>query len=108
MAMKQAEIQKLVKDTVFTEIKDLFAQNGEQFGDFEIAIPVQIDGEGEFWGKVSVVCGQIKDTKTSSAFDPFVAREGWELDKEIKARAKAEKERIKAEKLARSKAKAKS
>ena len=108
MAMKQAEIQKVVKDSVFTEIKDLFAQKGEQFGDFEIAIPVYIEGEGEFWGKVSVVCGQIKDTKTSSAFDPFVAREEWELDREIKARAKAEKERIKAEKLARSKSKSKS
>ena len=107
MAMKMAEIQKAVKENAFAEIKSLFAEKGEQFGDFEIAVPVNIDGEGEFWAKVSVVCGQIKDTKSSKAFDPFVAQEEWMLDKELKAKEKAEKEKLKAEKIARSKSKAK-
>ena len=44
MAMKMAEIQKAVKENAFAEIKSLFAKNGEQFGDFEIAVPVNIDG----------------------------------------------------------------
>ncbi len=108
MAMKMAEIQKAVKENVFAEIKSLFAEKGEQYGDFEIAVPVEIAGEGEFWGKVSVVCGQIKDSKSSKAFDPFVAQEEWMLDKELKAKEKAEKEKLKAEKIARSKSKAKS
>ena len=107
MGMKMAEIQKAVKENAFAEIKSLFAEKGEQFGDFEIAVPVNIDGEGEFWAKVSVVCGQIKDTKSSKAFDPFVAQEEWMLDKELKAKEKVEKEKLKAEKIARSKSKAK-
>ena len=107
MAMKLAEIQKSVKENAFAEIKSLFAEKGEQYGDFEIAVPVEIPGEGEFWAKVSVVCGQVKDTKTSKAFDPFVAREEWELDRELKTKVAEEKAKAKAEKVAKSKAKAK-
>lgn len=111
--MKMAEVQKAVKSVAFEEIKALFAEKGEQYGDFEIAVPVEIAGEGEFWAKVSVVCGQIKDSKTSKAFDPFVAKADWEADKEYKAKlaeekAKAKaKEKAKAEKIAKSKSKAK-
>lgn len=94
--MKMAEIQKEVKTAAFEEIKSFFAEKGEQYGDFEIAIPVEIEGEGEFWAKVSVVCGKFKDSKTSKAFDPFEAREDWEAEKKAKA---------KADKIARSKKK---
>lgn len=102
MAMKVAEIQSAVKSAVFEEIKALFVESGEQFGDFEIAVPVEVDGV-ERWAKVSVVCGQLKDSKSSKAFDPFVAREAWESDKaykqalaESKAKAKADKAKAKA------------
>ena len=104
MAKKMAEIQAEVKTSVFNSIKEHFAENGEQYADFSIAVPVEVDGV-EYWGKVTVVCGQIKDTKTSKAFDPFVAKEEWELDKEIKEKERLAKEKAKEEKLARSKKK---
>jgi predicted protein tyrosine phosphatase len=102
--MKVAEIQAKVKETVFNEIANLFAENGEQFGDFEIAVPVTVENV-ERWAKVSVVCGQLKDTKTSKAFDPFVARENWELDKEYKKNLAESKAKAKADKLAKAKSK---
>ncbi len=101
MALKQSEIQKLVKDTGL----NLITQSGYdyiQFGDHSIAIPVMVEGK-ECYAKVSVVCGQLKDTKTSKAFNPYDAQEDWELDLEFKAKVKAEKEKAKAEKLAKSK-----
>ena len=109
MAKKMAEIQAEVKTTVFNSIKEQFAENGEQFADFSIAVPVEVDGV-EYWGKVTVVCGQIKDTKTSKAFNPFEVREEWELEKEIKEKERLAKERLakekaNADKIARSKKK---
>lgn len=104
MAKKLSEIQNEVKTTVFNSIKENFSENGEQYADFSIAIPVEVDGV-EYWGKVTVVCGQVKDTKTSKAFDPFSAREEWELDKEIKEKERLAKEKAKADKIARSKKK---
>ena len=98
MALKVAEIQAQVKETVFEQIKALFAESGEQFGDFDIAVPVTVDG-AERWAKVSVVCGQLKDTKTSKAFDPFVARENWESDKAYKQALAESKAKAKADKL---------
>ena len=107
MAMKVMEIQKAVKSGVFEDIKELFGERAEQYNDFELAVPVEIEGEGEFWAKVSVVCGQIKDTASSNAFDPFVARKLWEEDKATKEKIAQEKAKAKADKIARSKSKAK-
>ena len=94
--MKVSEIQAQVKETVFEQIKALFAESGEQYGDYEIAVPVTVDGN-ECWGKISVVCGQLKDTTKTKAFDPFVAREAWALDKEVKARLAETKAKAKAD-----------
>lgn len=106
MALKTKEIQDIVKANVFDQIKANFEENGEQFADFSIAVPVEVEGN-EYWAKVSVVCGQIKDTKSSPAFDPFAVAEEWKLDKEVKTKLAKEKEKAKAEKVARSKAKSK-
>lgn len=103
MALKQAEIQKMVKDAGLAAILEGANKvDYVQYSDHEIAIPVMVEGI-ERWAKVTIVCGQLKDTKTSNAFDPFVAQEDWELDKEYKAKLKAEKEKAKAEKLKKSK-----
>ena len=102
--MKMADIQKMVKETAFNRIKECFADDGEQYGDFEIAVPVEVGGT-EHWAKVTVVCGQLKDTKSSTAFDPFVAREEWEADKAYKAQLAESKAKAKADKIARSKKK---
>jgi hypothetical protein len=104
MAKKMAEIQAEVKATVFNSIKEQFAENGEQYADFSIAVPVEVDGV-EYWGKVTVVCGQIKDTASAKAFDPFVVQADWKEDKATKAKLAEAKAKAKEEKLARSKKK---
>lgn len=106
MAMKMAEIQKAVKETVFAPVKELFTENGEEFKDYSIAVPVTLDGV-EYWAKVEVSCGQIKDTKTSKAFDPFALQAEWLANKEFKAKEAEAKAKAKAEKIARSKSKSK-
>lgn len=99
MALKQAEIQKMVKDTgLATILNGANEVDFVQYGDHEIAIPVMVEGV-ERWAKVTIVCGQLKNSKTAKAFDPFVAQEDWELDKEYKAKLKAEKERQKPKNL---------
>ena len=102
--MKMTDIQRMVKENAFNRIKECFADDGEQYGDFEIAVPVEVDGV-EHWAKITVVCGQLKDTKTSPAFDPFVARDEWEADKAYKALLAESKAKAKADKIARSKKK---
>ena len=101
MALKVAEIQKMVKDTGLATITQSDFDY-VQFADHSIAIPVMVEGK-ECWAKISIVCGQLKDTKTSKAFDPYVALEDWEIDKEYKAKVKAEKEKAKADKISKSK-----
>jgi ligand-binding sensor protein len=105
--MKMAEIQAKVKAEVFKEIKNHFEENGEQFADFSIAVPVEVNGN-EYWAKVVVTCGQIKDTKTTVAFNPFDVAEEWKADKEYKKQLAESKAKAKADKLARSKSKSKS
>ena len=110
MALKQAEIQKMVKEAGLATILE-GAKNVDyvQYNDYEIAIPVIVEGV-ERWAKVSIVCGQLKavhrrgdEYPISYAFDPFAAREDWKIDKEYKAKLQAEKEKAKAEKLAKKK-----
>ena len=110
MALKTMEIQKMVKEVgLATILEGANKVDYVQYNDYEIAIPVMVEGI-ERWAKVSIVCGQLKDVfkpgndrPMSYAFDPFVAREDWEIDKEYKAKFKAEKEKAKAEKLEKSK-----
>ena len=109
--MKTSEIQRIVKETAFNRIKECFADDGEQYGDFEIAVPVEVDGV-ERWAKVTVVCGQLKDVHRrgdeypiSYAFDPFAAREEWEIEKAYKAQLAESKAKAKADKIAKTKKK---
>lgn len=109
MALKTMEIQKIVKDAGLAAILEGANKvDYVQYNDYEIAIPVMVEGI-ERWAKVSIVCGQLKDVwkpgldyPMSYAFDPFAAQEDWKIDKEYKAKLKAEKEKAKAEKLAKS------
>lgn len=103
MALKVAEIQKIVKDTGL-EIA-LMGTDGldleiVQYADHSIAIPVNVEGKS-CWAKISVVCGQLSDTKVTKAFNPYDARDEWEIDKEYKAKIADQKAKEKAEKLAK-------
>jgi ligand-binding sensor protein len=102
MALKTAEIQKMVKDAGLETVLTQTDFDYVQYDEHSIAIPVMVEGK-ECYAKVTIVCGQLKDTKTSKAFDPYVAQEEWEIDKEFKAKVKAEKEKAKADKIAKSK-----
>lgn len=97
--MKVAEIQKTVKDNALNVLIGAF-ENYTQIGNHEISVPYMVDGQ-ERYAKISVVCGQLSDTKTSKAFNPQDAHEEWVADCEFKEKVKAEKEKAKAEKLAK-------
>lgn len=65
-------------------------------------IPVSIN-EQEVWVEVKLTTKQYTDTKVSKAFDPFVAREEYEAEQEIKraeaeAKAKAKADKAKSKK----------
>ena len=101
MALKVMEIQKMVKDKGL----EIIVKGSEgieyiQYGDHSIAIPVEIEGK-ECWAKISVVCGQLSDTKVTKAFNPYDARDEWEIDKEYREKLAKQKAKEKAEKLAK-------
>ena len=105
--MKMADIQAKVKAEVFEDIKNHIGEKGEQFADYSIAVPVELNGN-EYWAKVVITCGQIKDTASSVAFNPFDVAKDWLEDKETKRKLAETKAKAKADKLARSKSKSKS
>ena len=94
----------MVKDAGLDAVLNKTGFENIQYGDHSIAIPVEVEGVTRY-AKVVVVCGQLKDTKTSLAFDPYDAQAEWEADKEFKAKVKADKDKAKAEKIAKSKKK---
>lgn len=74
-----------------------------QYGNSDYALPV-VDPNGETrYVKISLSVANNKDTKTTKAFDPEVARQVW-LD--TMAEKEAEKARVKAEREAKKAAKA--
>lgn len=103
MALKQNEILAEVKKQVFDLIKPLADNHsGEQYADYAVAIPVTLEGQ-EYWGCITITCGQIKDTKKNSAFDPFEKQADWLAEKQFKKEEAERKAKAKAEKIERSK-----
>ncbi len=101
MALKQHEILAEVKKEVFALIEPIAKDhNSEQYADYAVAIPVMLEGQ-EYWGCITVTCGQIKATKKTPAFDPFIKQKDWLEDKETKREEAERKEKEKAKKLER-------
>ena len=102
MSMKKAEILATAKSIVLSEISDMLnGLNAERYGsEFNLAIPVTVD-EIEVWVKVDLTAANYADTKVSKAFDPFVKRDEYDTEMAIKAKEKAEKDRVREEKKAR-------
>ncbi len=101
MALKQHEILAEVKKEVFALIEPIAKEhNSEQYADYAVAIPVMLEGQ-EYWGCITVTCGQIKATKKTPAFDPFIKQKDWLEDKETKRKEAERKEKEKAKKLER-------
>ena len=103
MALKQNEILAEVKKQVFDLVKPIADNHsGEQYADYAVAIPVTLEGQ-EYWGCITITCGQIKDTKKNSAFDPFEKQADWLAEKQFKKEEAERKAKAKAEKIERSK-----
>ena len=103
MALKQHEILAEVKKEVFALIEPIAKEhNSEQYADYAVAIPVMLEGQ-EYWGCITVTCGQIKATKKTPAFDPFIKQKDWLEDKNSKREEAERKEKEKAKKLAKAK-----
>jgi hypothetical protein len=106
MALKQPEIQKIIKEVgLATVLEGANKVDYVQYNNYEIAIPVEVEGK-EYWAKISIGCGQLKDVHRrgdeyplSYAFDPYVAQAEWELEREYKEKLRIEEEKAKAEAL---------
>lgn len=100
--MKKSEILESAKNNVLSGILDTLDSLGaERYGSkFNLAIPTTVDGV-EVWVKVDLTAANYADTKVSKAFDPFVKREEYDAEMAIKAKEKAEKDRIREEKKAK-------
>jgi len=99
MAMKMNEIKESAKATVLAMLESTLENSGaERYGTpYNQAIPVTIDGQ-EIWVKVDITCAQYIDTKVSKAFDPFVKRQEFDEEQEIKRKEKEAKAKAKADK----------
>lgn len=99
--MKKSEILATAKANVLSGIIDtLNSMNAERYGsEYNLAIPTTVDGI-EVWVKVDLTTANYADTKVSKAFDPFVKRDEYDTEMAIKAKERAEKDRVRAEKKA--------
>lgn len=100
--MKKSEILASAKATVLSNIIDTLNNLGAEryASEYNLAIPVTVDGI-EVWVKVDLTTANYADTKVSKAFDPFVKRDEYDTEMAIKAKEKAEKDRIREEKKVR-------
>lgn len=100
--MTAAEIKATAKAEVLAELSAKLDELGaEMVGN--VAYVPQTIGEQEVWVEVKLTTKQYTDTKVSKAFDPFVAREEYEAEQEIKraeaeAKAKAKADKAKSKK----------
>lgn len=105
--MTAAEIKATAKMNVLNALSDRLEELGAEMVGKIAYVPLTI-GEQEVWVEVKLTTKQYTDTKVSKAFDPFVAREEYEVEQEIK-RAEAEaKARAKADKAKSKKSRSRS
>lgn len=100
--MTAAEIKAAAKVNVLAELSAKLEELGAEMVGNVAYIPQTI-GEQEVWVEVKLTTKQYTDTKVSKAFDPFVAREEYEAEQEIKraeaeAKAKAKADKAKSKK----------
>lgn len=84
-------IQDTAKAKIFDNILEMAnEQGGIQFGNFDVALPVEVEtGEGkqEVFVTISLTAKNWKDTKQAEAFNPIEKREEWQAELEIKKQA---------------------
>ena len=102
-------IQDTAKTKIFEDILTLAnEQGGIQFGNFDIALPVEVDtGDGaqEVFVTVTLTAKNWNDTKLVEAFNPHEKREEWLADIEFrKSQEKAKLENAKSKSKGKGKA----
>lgn len=98
--MNTAEKNLAVKATAL--MLTTLPQGAIQIDDFSFAIPVTVEGESRY-SVVTFTAKNNKDTKTTLAFNPDVARAEWAERKAESERKAQEKAELKEKKIARSK-----
>lgn len=103
--LTMAQVKETAKLTALNKLTAALESAGaEKYrGDYHLAIPVDVDGQ-EVWVKVDLTAANFKDTKVSEAFDPFASQQDYLAEQDVKAKEREAKERAKAEKIARDKA----
>ena len=85
MKMNANEIKTTARNMTLSALLEVLQSlDAVQFADNSYAV-LQNVGEQEVWTEITVKSKNWKDTKTSTAFDPFEAAEVWKQEKEIKA-----------------------
>lgn len=100
--MTAAEIKATAKAEVLAELSAKLDELGVEMVGNVAYVPKTVGGQ-EVWVEVKLTTKQYTDTKVSKAFDPFVAREEYEAEQEIKraeveAKAKAKADKAKSKK----------
>ena len=99
--MTTAEKNLTIKSSVLDELRNTpVFENAVQIGDFEFAIPVEVDGEQRYCA-ISLTAKSNKDTKTTVAFNAEDAHNEYLDTVAVKAAKAEEKAKVKAEKLAK-------
>ena len=99
--MTSAQVKENGKVQVLDKLTPVLEEMGAEMVGKTAYVPLTVDGI-EIWVEVKLTTKQWTDTKVSEAFDPFVAREEYEAEMQIKAEEKAVKAREKEAKIARS------
>lgn len=107
MAMNMNEMKATARQLTIDAIMPVLQENeAVRFSDGSFAILQEVEGV-EIWTEITIKSKAWKDTKTSTAFDPYVKMTEWETEKKVKADNKAAKEAEKAAKVKAAEAKKK-
>lgn len=107
--MAEKITQAQMKEMAKANIAQVFAEaieshNGEKVDSYTYAIPTEVNGQ-EIWVEVKFTSKNWYKTTRSEAYDPFEVQSAYNEKIRQREADKAERERKKAEKIAKSKKK---
>lgn len=103
MATNKNQIKETAKEMVMGELAEIIETlDGQKIGAFEFGVPIKVE-DTEVVVTLKLTTKNWYDTKQAPAFNLDDAVEEYLSDCEYKKKIKAEKERAKAEKIAKSK-----
>lgn len=100
--MNKADMRALAVKKALEMVQ--FPETAEPSGRNALSIPVEVEGE-EIWVEFVATGKQWYNTEKTKAFDPFEKQGEWDDTLSLRQKASEDRERKKAEKLARQQAK---